>query len=455
MTDKVTLESGGEVLDLNEITVNGKGVEVVSGMTGLGLPPVDVQWFEGAGDGARPRSVRVQPRDLDLPLVVMTDNRSELKAKIAKIARIMSRPMTLKVWDGTDYMWCNVLRVGGGTYATGEDTNGETDWQTVVTLRAGDPYWYSSTQRAMIRPASLNDTYTLTNTGTAEAFPVWLFTGALSYLKVFNNTTGEWFEWAGTLNSGDTLTIDTKAVTVKDQLGTNRYSGLGLAPELFALVPGDNSITITMVQYTGVNRINYVPVPNFSGTTHDWTISPAGQASVSGGRLVVGVAGTYTSGTHTTTTGRKSWSGLPANTALQFRATISAPSGTADATFGPRTLYVTIDGVTKSYTVKSGETKDIAIDFTTGSSTTVDVKAVEGNSVLSGSKVQFFPIQIDNLYIGVPGPYFDGSTPANYLYTYAWTGTANASTSTESKIIATPVAPTSAVSYVPRDWMVV
>src|SRR5690606_14528783 len=135
-----------EVLDLDEISLKGEGVEVVSGLTGFGLPPVEVFWSEGAGDGAQPRGRRVLPRDIDLPLHIAAPGRQALKQMVNKISRVMTGKMILRVYDTNEdyHLWVEVYRTGGGTFTYGVDTDGEYTWEGIVTVRAGDPYFRRS-----------------------------------------------------------------------------------------------------------------------------------------------------------------------------------------------------------------------------------------------------------------------------------------------------------------------
>jgi len=138
----LALESATDVLDLDYVQKHGRGVQVLAGVTGMGLPPVQVRWLEGAGDGAVFRGRRVLPRDIDLPLLIVGTDRKDFLSLWSRLARMLSGVCKLRMIedDGTSY-WCNVHRVGGGDYALGVDTTGDREVQIVVTLRAPSPYW--------------------------------------------------------------------------------------------------------------------------------------------------------------------------------------------------------------------------------------------------------------------------------------------------------------------------
>ena len=53
MGQELLLTKGDLTVDLGELLAGTEyGTQVLAGVTGLGLPDVSAQWFEGAGDGA-------------------------------------------------------------------------------------------------------------------------------------------------------------------------------------------------------------------------------------------------------------------------------------------------------------------------------------------------------------------------------------------------------------------
>lgn len=149
---RLELESASDVLRLDGVEHEGRGVQVRSGATGLGLPKKHVQWLEGAGDGAVARGVRVRPRDIDLPIDIVGSDREDLKYWLSRLARVLGHesdnysPVMGRVWlhfyDVDSTKWSTAVEhVGGGDYVYGRDTVGLTDLRTVITLRAGDPFF--------------------------------------------------------------------------------------------------------------------------------------------------------------------------------------------------------------------------------------------------------------------------------------------------------------------------
>ncbi|MDH6462053.1 hypothetical protein M2302_002228 [Micromonospora sp. A200] len=287
---RLQLETATDVLNLDDILNKGVGVQALRGTVGLGLPEVSVQWLEGAGDGAMFRGQRVLPRDIDLPLHIKANSRAEMKALLNKLSRMLAGECTLRLVedDGSDWS-VRVRRVGGGNYSYGLDTIGEKDFSTVITFRAGDPFWiYSRTSSTKVENSGSGRSLLkglatmqvsasqaigkmlLDNTGSAPAYPVWLVHGPGSGLEVVSNT-GQGFKWNGTLGANDILTIDTKAGTVVDQAGANRYADLAAAPRFWPIPPGRTSVTAsllntsagTIVAKGGVLWKNLVTNPRF------------------------------------------------------------------------------------------------------------------------------------------------------------------------------------------------
>jgi hypothetical protein len=270
---KLLLENALDSLSLNGIEDEGRGVQATTGVTGLGLPPVSVQWLEGAGDGATFRRSRTLPRDMDIPLDIVGRNRDDLKKITSRLAKMLAGPCTLRLVedDGTDWS-TQVVRVGGGEYSYGNDTTGTKDVQTVITLRAGDPYWTSSeatTQQIgataagafvsgfMSMPVASSQamgSITLENTGDVSAYPVWTIFGPGDNFKAIS-PKGETLWWKGSLTASQSLIVDTQRGTVVREDGSNQYALLAAAPRFWAIDPGTATCTASLLNTTSASKI--------------------------------------------------------------------------------------------------------------------------------------------------------------------------------------------------------
>lgn len=271
---RLRLESATDSFDLDGVMGSGTGIVALEGVSGVGLPTVNTQWVEGAGNGAVYRGERVLPRDVDLPLLVVTPDRAAMRDTMTRLARMLSGPMTFRFIDHDETSWTlAVRRAGGGQMVLGTDTSRDLlQASTVVTLRAGDPFWTSGTaQRATVAGISgrglikdpdgagalkatlsalrLSSSQTLgefsmRNDGDAAASPVWTISGPGENLVV-TSSTGESFSWNGTLVAGDTLVIDTARATVMLN-GVSSYNLLGPAPRLWKVPPGTTTAVVAL-----------------------------------------------------------------------------------------------------------------------------------------------------------------------------------------------------------------
>ncbi|ATI18641.1 minor tail protein [Streptomyces phage Amethyst] len=271
---KLLLVSGADTIDLNEIDEYGIGFQAKSGVTGLGLPPVSVQWLEGAGDGATFRGTRVQTRDIDLPIEILALDRTDLQAKLSRLALVLAGGCTLVLQNGDGVQWhTDVWRVGGGEYTYGEDSVGDREFQTVITLRAGDPYFTSSVQQVRtisgavsatsflsslaaipVAPSQAIGSINLYNSGDAVAYPVWEVRGPGDHFTA-TSPNGEVLKWNGTLAAGEKLIIDTKKGTVQDGTGANRYDLLDTAPRFWTVEPGESTAGAALLNTTSASQI--------------------------------------------------------------------------------------------------------------------------------------------------------------------------------------------------------
>lgn len=271
---RLQLESATDSFDLDEVLKSGRGVQALTGATGFGLAPKQVQWLEGAGDGAAYRGRRVLPRDIDLPLLIEGTDREDLKGLLSRLARVLSDECTLRFFEDDGTSWsANVVHVGGGDYVYGQDTIGERDLFTVITLRAGDPYFtFSNPTRKEIKNSTVRrsligklsklqlsnsqaiGSIELRNLGDTNAFPVWKIYGPGNTFRAVS-PTGEVLQWNGTLLAGQTLTIDVRAGTVVDNTGANRYNELASAPRLWLVPPGTSTAECSLQDVTFASSI--------------------------------------------------------------------------------------------------------------------------------------------------------------------------------------------------------
>lgn len=294
---------GGETIPLDRYLRGEAGVQALEGLSGFGLPPVQAQWFDGAGDGAVFNGRRTLPRTIDMPLLITGRNRQELVKEARIFSRVLQKELYL-MWDDPDegVWWLRVVHVGGGDYVYGEDTIGNEELRLTLTFRAGDPYWTrlepdvkiltrrdttgsfleNLGQLIVSNSSTMVDTFDIMNDGDVPAYPIIRFIGPGENIEI-SNGRGRSLRWSSTIKAGGSITFDMRKGTVTDGAGKNVYYNLDPAPDFFPLQPGLNRITAKMSNTSsgsavsqGVVRRNLVrnpqAVPNggpiyYSGVT--------------------------------------------------------------------------------------------------------------------------------------------------------------------------------------------
>ena len=456
------IRSAGGNLPLNAISETGVGWEAQAGITGLGLPPVDVQFDSGAGDGATYRGRRLLQRDLDVPLKALAPNRATLKAQTATLGTVLASPLTLHWWESASESWVTKAHyISGGDYTYGNDTDGNTFCFTTITVKTENAYWESG-QAAVSYTSALNPanplTVAVTNAGTLGTPPSWSVTGPTLGFEA-TNAAGATLSYLGFIDVGTTVTVDHATGTVYDNNGFNRYNDLDAAPNFWNLPAGNSNITVrcdrTSSAYTTVRggaRRNHVTNPALTLNATGWTLNGFAYNAGSA-RLSEDTNQALTSAPLVSTT----ITGLTVGTNYVARMVVNNP---ARAAFPTKTkpfeavAWVMDGGVRKAKDVKvSATAQNISIEFTAEStSVTLNYQPRYGKKKAVYHRGTG---NVDSAYVGIPGSYFDGTFASTGTLTIAWAGTAHASQST-----ATPVAPNAstsqvAMTYKPRKLLMI
>lgn len=244
------------------------GVQARLAVRGLGMPPVSLQWFDGAGDGSAFRGGRTLPRTIDMPLKFTGQGRAAVLDAYSRLARILRLPheATLTAKFDSDEYRLTVVRTGGGDYSFEADTDGNTILMTTVTLQAGRPFWervdsegreieaagvglgllgpgQSLVQMILGSVDGLGEV-TFQNTGDVEAWPTWtVFAPFTGFAFVRND--GLALEWVGDEPKADGfIVVDSLNGTVRDEVGANRYGELEPAPKFFSIPPGSSTAQV-------------------------------------------------------------------------------------------------------------------------------------------------------------------------------------------------------------------
>lgn len=262
MSDRpISLMSRAGTIDM------GAGIVVRRNVAGFGLPPVQGQFFDGAGDGTTWRGSRVLPRVMDLPIKVTGNDRQAVADAFSALARVIAPTaglVRLTVTVGGVAWYIDVTRTGGGDWSWETDTDGETVILTSITFKSEDPYWTrvdatgidispSGTTFGLLKGVGTMVSMSLSTTtgfgavpfeniGDVEVFPTWTAYAPFDGLTL-TSPEGDELEWTGSKATGY-IVIDAEAGTIVDELGVNLYDGLNDVPVFWGVQPGVSEATI-------------------------------------------------------------------------------------------------------------------------------------------------------------------------------------------------------------------
>lgn len=237
---------------------------LATGLQGFGIPTTDVRIDDSAGDGGTWRHTKRGIRDLDLPIVIMGTTRADVETKLRRLAKLLqtNNGATKIVADyaNGDQLFLEAHYVGGAETQYGSDA-GTYFVRWVIQMQAPQPFWQTSRELSFsigsgatgrgLLPAltklRVSSSQTLgvvdvTNEGDVPIYPRWVIRGPIKNLIISNGKLT--FGFKNEVLAGKTYTVDTGTGTVVDEQGENVYYDLSAAPKLFALPPGDSTITV-------------------------------------------------------------------------------------------------------------------------------------------------------------------------------------------------------------------
>lgn len=274
MADEVLtwVQPDGELITLTPSAT----LEVGWDMQGRYMPPVEFIEDDIPGqDGSRLREVRVRPREVALPIDVLTPDTATLRVQMRALMRAFfpqrgeGRLRVLSADGTTRELWC---RYRQGLELSEAFEAGLGAQRTVVVLRAADPFWHDLTPTSLTFTSSapvnfLGDPFlpvklssdsilgeqTVTNDGDVLAWPTWTVKGPATSVMLTNVTTGEVLDLPVALTAAQSVTIDTRPLikTVKRDDGTNLFGSLTDVSSLWAIgADGPTTIRIAVAGST-------------------------------------------------------------------------------------------------------------------------------------------------------------------------------------------------------------
>lgn len=257
------------------------GFALLKDVSGREAPPFALDSDPAVGrQGTVLRQVRVEERDVELPIVVQASGREQLRERIRTLTRATnprrgdSRLRVVYEDGATVDLVGRVAEI----VATGNQRSPNHQRARLV-WRAFDPYWrgdeivrdYRVSAPSFfgdegfplqLAGATISAVVSEDNAGDADAWPVWMLRGP-GVPALANETTGEQVVFEDlTLEPGEELTIDTTPGVKTVQLdGVNIYDQLTLDSALFPLTPGVNELSVDLQDGTDESlvRLRYRP----------------------------------------------------------------------------------------------------------------------------------------------------------------------------------------------------
>lgn len=464
---RLELRSAVGVIDLDEVLQDGTGFQALSGITGLGLPPIRAQYTSGYADGSRHQHTRYTHRDIDIPIYCSAENRDELREKVDQLLRNIDKRTCTLSWidefEGNPEVWeLSVRVVGGGEWTMGEDTTGDRELLTVITFRAGDPMWRRSFPEQRSHRNKEGGLFTINNPGTTSSPPGITLYGPGANLEAIG-PDGQVVRWNGAVLPGDWVDINFATRTAIDSQGRNRYTQFDTAPDFWEVPAGFSNVIVAwdasspeFLQTLGATVRNYVHNPTFRNDLNGWTPSQRYISSNRSLRNVVierQVAGDVYSlymshkGAGRNIEDRTTITGLVPGETYRIGTRVRWSWDKSSRLM--RAPYISIGG-RKVSLPKPWTAGDKRIDFEFTASDETMTLALGTGAVSNDTTVntRFWQVYIVD---GEASGYFSGNTADTAMYDYSWEGTPNSSKSVRTWKVAPDTSTTLvALRYTPR-----
>ena len=266
------------------IQLDNTDYTLMVGTKGFGIPSPLLRIDPSASNGGTFRYAKRDIREIDLPIHIAGDDRDMTETLLRRLANILRDKVRLQATYPDGSVWyLDTYYAGGGETVFGSTANDYfADWDLI--LRAPQPFWQSdepfqvsiiqnTTTRGLLAGSSPKSlaflriktsqafgTVTVTNNGDVDAPAKWVINGPSTLLTI-QKSDGTGFTYTTSMSSSDILYIDCEAGTVIDQNGLNKYGGLGSAPKLFSLPPGDSTLTISVSGASSATKVRGMFMP--------------------------------------------------------------------------------------------------------------------------------------------------------------------------------------------------
>lgn len=256
---------------------------LATGVSGFGIPSTAVRIDDSTGDGGVWRHTKRGVRDLDLPIVILGTDRTDVESKLRRLARLLQTTLgATKIvanYTNGDSLFLEAHYVGGAETQFGQDANSYfCRW--VIQMQAPQPYWQTTQEidyvigeeptgrgllpnltRLRVSSDKILGEITVNNLGDVPSQPRWTFMGPISNVEVSNGTQS--FTIPDLIPAGETITVNTATGEVTNSAGDNVYYLLGAAPKLWGFPTGITQISVTGDDTAEATRIAFYYSPRY------------------------------------------------------------------------------------------------------------------------------------------------------------------------------------------------
>jgi Siphovirus-type tail component, C-terminal domain len=281
-------------MDLDSfVAANQSGVLALIGRQNFfGVPTAIVADRIPMQPGAREKYVQIDPNNPFLPIAVKAPSETELAQARRALKWSMNPQRGMGVLRNTAadgvQRDLNCKLVDGLRGDESDQTRGPGWFTAGLSFYAADPYWYDTADTIQnfvmtgtpplflaspflpikLGASGIGTSFTVSNSGDVEAWPIWQITGPGSAITLTNTTTGDSLVLTITLaSSAQILTIDTRPgkKTVKREDGSNQFAAVSSTSSLWNLATGANAISIAMSGTTSASLVQLIYRQRYEG----------------------------------------------------------------------------------------------------------------------------------------------------------------------------------------------
>lgn len=286
------ISNAGRVTEFDDWRSYDSGMVVRPGVLGLGMPSYTFYSDQSpAYDGETIRGVKADPKQITIPIHIWGATRNECMTRFSQLVDDLDPQLgegTLVVTepDGS-YRTIGAYYTDGFTGQDDDDTWGRTWLSAALVFRCPKPFWegeeisvtwtlapvtgdFYPVLPLTVKDSQVTGQVTAVNRGNVRAFPIWELEGPYSSFTASNTTLSQMFFIDKATIAGDDSVVDTREGIKTAYLNgtTNLWEWIDIDSDLWALEPGENSITLTAPAATADSKVTMRYRPRW--TTAYW-----------------------------------------------------------------------------------------------------------------------------------------------------------------------------------------